>query len=66
MHAERDLIIDVAAAWNGQREVVENSLAKSMAEGETVRGRKIDPRLPFFGATFQSICQIVWRNPDLH
>jgi hypothetical protein len=41
-----------------------------MPEGETVRGRKIDPRLPFFGATFksicQSICQIVWRNPDLH
>jgi hypothetical protein len=33
-----------------------------MREGEPMRGRKIDPRLPFFGAALQTIR----RNPDLH
>jgi hypothetical protein len=62
MHAERDLIIDIVATRNGQREMVENPLAKIVPEGETVRGRKINARLPFLGATVQR----VWRYSDLH
>src|SRR6516162_5927834 len=49
MHAERDLIIAIAAARHCQCEVVENPLAETVHEGEPVRGRKIDARLPFLG-----------------
>src|SRR5580700_1018080 len=62
MHAERNLIIEIAAARNDKSQVVENTLAKSVHEREPVRGRKINARLPFLGAAFQS----GWRKPDLH
>ena len=62
MHAERDLIIAIAAARHCQCEVVENPFAETVHEGEPVRGRKIDARLPFLGAALQA----VRRNPDLH
>jgi hypothetical protein len=55
MHAERDLIIDIVAAGNAEREVIKNSLAIALPEGEPVSGRKIDARLPFLGAAFQNI-----------
>src|SRR5215472_10763162 len=62
MHAERDLIIDIAAAWHSEREVVVNTFAEIVHEGEPVCCRKIDARLPFLGAALQT----VWRDPDLH
>jgi hypothetical protein len=35
--------------------VVENPLTKAMHEGEPVRSRKIDARLPFFGGALQTV-----------
>src|SRR5262249_55217089 len=55
MPAGRDLVIAIAAAWHGQREVVENPLAETMQECEPVRGRKLKTRLPFFSVALQTI-----------
>jgi hypothetical protein len=37
--------------------------AETLIEGQPVRRRKIDPRLPFLGA---AIRKRFWRNPELH
>ena len=50
MHAERDLVIAVAAARHDERQVVENALAETVPVGDPVRGRKIDARLTLLGA----------------
>ena len=43
--------------------MVENALAKTLVEGQPVRGGEIDPRLPFLGAV---VFQRFRRNPELH
>jgi hypothetical protein len=60
--SERDLIIAIVAARHDKSKVVENALAKAVHERQPVRGRKIDSRLPFFGAELQSYR----RKPHLH
>jgi hypothetical protein len=62
MHAKRNLIIEVAVPGHDEREVVENTLTEAVHERKPVRGREINPRLPFIGAALQS----GWRKPDLH
>jgi hypothetical protein len=63
MHAERDLIVAVAAARHHEREMIEDSLAEAVHMGEPVRGGEVDPRLPLLGAAFGKRFR---RNPELH
>src|ERR1700676_3204509 len=63
MHPERDLVVAVAAAGHDQGQVVEDSLAEAVHEGEAMRSRQIDARLPFLGA---AIGKRLRRNPELH
>src|SRR5712672_160903 len=63
MHPERNLIVAVAAARHDQGQVVEDPLAETLHEGQPVRSRKIDARLPFLGAV---IPERFRRNPELH
>ena len=63
MHPEWNLIVAVAAARHDQGQVVENPLAEILHEGQPVRSRKIDARLPFLGA---AILKRFRRNPELH
>jgi hypothetical protein len=62
MHAERDLIIAIAASRDDKSQMVENTFAEAMHEREPVCGGEINSRLPLFGAALRS----AWRNPDLH
>jgi hypothetical protein len=43
--------------------MVEDAFAKTLVESEPMRGRKVDPRLPFFRA---AVVERVRRNPELH
>jgi hypothetical protein len=43
--------------------VIEDALAKTLIEGQPVRRREIDPRLPFLGAV---VFKRLRRNPELH
>ena len=63
MHAERDLVVAVAAARHHECQVVEDAFAEAVHAGEPVRGGEIDPRLPFLGAAFGKRLR---RNPELH
>ena len=63
MHPEWDLVIAVAVARHDQRKMVENSLAETVHEGQPVRSRQIDTRLPFLGI---AIAELFRRNPELH
>src|SRR5579862_2931341 len=49
METERDLVIAVVPARHGQGKMVEDALAEAVADGEAVRRREVDPRLPFRG-----------------
>jgi len=53
----------VAAAGHDQGQVVEDPLAETLHEGQSVRSRKIDARLPFLGAV---VPKRLRRNPELH
>ena len=50
MHAERDLVVAVGAAGHREGQMVEDALVETVHEGQPVRGREIDPRLPLLGA----------------
>src|SRR5260370_3601291 len=63
MHPERDRGVAVAAARHHEVQMVEDSLAEIVHEGQPVRRRKIDPRLPLLGA---AIPECFRRNPELH
>ncbi len=63
VHAERNLVVAVAAARHGEGQVVEDAQAEALVEGQPVRGGEIDPRLPFLGAV---IIERFRRNPELH
>jgi hypothetical protein len=43
--------------------VIEDALGETVHPGQPMRGREIDPRLPFLGAAFG---KRLWRNPELH
>jgi hypothetical protein len=43
--------------------MIEDAFGKTLIEGEAMRGRKINPRLPFLGA---GVVDQVRRNPELH
>src|SRR3954447_1296995 len=47
MRAERDLVVAVSAARHREGQMVEDAFAKTLVEGQTMRGGEIDPRLPF-------------------
>jgi hypothetical protein len=63
MHPERDLVIAVATIRHDEGQVVEDPLAEALREGEPVRRRKVDPRLPLLGA---ALFKRFRRNPELH
>ena len=63
MHPEWNLIVAVAAARHDQGQVVEDPLAETLHEGQAMRRRKVDARLPFLGAV---IPERFRRNPELH
>ncbi len=46
MQAERDLVVAVVPARHGEGEVVEDALAEAVPDGEAMRRREIDARLP--------------------
>src|SRR5436305_2498719 len=63
MHPERDLVVAVAAARHDESQVVEDALTETVHEGQPVRSREVDTRLPFIGAV---IPERLRRNPELH
>ena len=64
MQAERDLVIAVGAARHHEGQMVEDAFRKTLLEGEPMRGREIDPRLPFLGAA--AVLERFRRYPELH
>jgi hypothetical protein len=50
MHAERDLVVAVAATRHREGQVIEDAFTETLVEGEAMRRREIDPRLPLLGA----------------
>src|SRR5260221_12124877 len=63
MRPERNLVVAVAAAGHDQGQVVEDTLAETLVEGQAMGGGEIDPRLPFLGTV---IAERLRRNPVLH
>src|SRR5437588_13090793 len=63
MHPEWNLVITIAAARHHEGQVVEDPFAETMHEGQSMRGREFDTRLPLFGA---AISNRLRRNPELH
>src|SRR5664279_4971117 len=63
VHPERDLVVAVAAARYHEGQMVEDAFAEALVEGQPVRGREVDPRLPFLGAV---LAKRFRRNPELH
>src|SRR5580698_7051739 len=63
MHPERDLVIAIAAARHREGQMIEDAFTKTLVEGEPMRRRQIDPRLPFLRAAFAERFR---RNPELH
>jgi len=63
VHPERNLVVAIAAAGHHEGQMIEDALVEAVHEGESMRRRQIDPRLPLLGAAFP---ERVRRNPELH